>query len=180
MEKEKNEEVILTEHLLNAEAVQLFLENELGEDFDILSSTLVSDLYSTSLVVRHDIEKKVLNDENISWTGMLMMYTLWVWGESETKVIAKRLQLAPSSVTSLTNTLEKKGLVKRLYRPTDRRLVLVKLTKSGETLLKSISLEVNKRGKVLTNSLDVTEITLLNQLLKKLLISTRSQSETEK
>ena len=106
---------------------------------------------------------------------MLMMYTLWVWGESETKIIAKRLQLAPSSVTSLTNTLEKKGLVIRVYKPTDRRLVLVKLTTKGEDLLNSLSKEVNSRGKLLTSSLDAEEIAVLNTLLKKFLASAAPQ-----
>lgn len=173
--KNKSEEIVLTEHLVNAAAVQQFLTNKIGEQFDAPSSTCISDLYSASLVVRHDIEKEILQKEKLSWTGMLMMYTLWVWGESETKIIAKRLQLAPSSVTSLTNTLEKKGLVIRVYKPTDRRLVLVKLTTKGEDLLNSLSKEVNSRGKLLTSSLDAEEIAVLNTLLKKFLASAAPQ-----
>lgn len=85
------------------------------------------------------------------------------------KKIAKRLQLATSSVTSLTNTLEKKGLVFRSYQPKDRRLVLVNLKAEGIDLLTALSEEVNKRGQVLTKKLSKEEIDLVNQLLYKML-----------
>lgn len=159
----------MLEHLENADRVQQFLAQQNVDTIDVSSSSLISNLYSVSLLVRHDIERELLATEKLSWTAMLMMYTLWVWGESETKVIAKRLKLAPSSVTSLTNTLEKKDLVVRVYRPTDRRLVLVKLTTAGERLLESLSKKVNHREKALVSNLSQAEIATLNELLKKML-----------
>lgn len=159
----------MLEHLENADRVQQFLAQQNSDTFDVSSSSLISNLYSVSLLVRHDLEKELLASEKLSWTSMLMMYTLWVWGESETKVIAKRLKLAPSSVTSLTNTLEKKDLVVRVYKPTDRRLVLVKLTTAGERLLATLSKKVNIREKALVSNLSEAEVTTLNELLKKML-----------
>lgn len=165
----KTEGIRLQEHFENADAVQRFLAHQIGENFDEQSSMLVSNLYNASLYIRHDIEKEILADEKISWTAMLMMYTLYVWGESETKMIAKRLKLAPSSVTSLTNTLEKRQLVVRVYKPTDRRLVLVKLTEAGETLLQKLSKQLNERQPVLVSNLNIEEIITLNNLLQKML-----------
>jgi len=155
--------------IINAGEVQKFLAKQHGNAFDISSSSLVSDLYSASLLVRHDIEKELLMNQKLSWSAMLMLYTLWVWGPSETRIIAKRLQLATSSVTSLTNTLEKKGLVFRTYEPKDRRLVLVNLAASGVDLLTVLSKEVNEREQVLTSKLTKEEIDQFNHLLHKLL-----------
>lgn len=170
MSKKGSGEIPLGDHIQHADAVQRFIAQQIGGEFDVPSSSLVSNLYSTSIIVRHDIEKEILFQENLSWTSMLMMYTLWVFGESETKVIANRLQLAPSSVTSLTNTLEKKELVVRVYKPTDRRKVLVKLTDAGVQLLSRIAKEVNKREQALTGALTDEEKQQLNDLLRKMLI----------
>ena len=67
--KNKSEEIVLTEHLVNAAAVQQFLTNKIGEQFDAPSSTCISDLYSASLVVRHDIEKEICNNICIGAAG---------------------------------------------------------------------------------------------------------------
>ena len=159
----------MEKHLVHAGEVQKFLARKHGDSFDTSSSSLISNLYSASLLVRHDIEKKLLMKHKLSWTAMLMLYTLWVWGPSETRIIAQRLQLAPSSVTSLTNTLEKKGLVFRSYKPMDRRLVLVNLASTGVSLLSTLSKEVNEREQALTSKLTQEEIDVFNQLLNKLL-----------
>lgn len=159
----------MEKYVKNAGEVQEFLAKQHGNAFDASSSLLISDLYSASLLVRHDIEKELLMKHKLSWTAMLMMYTLWVFGPSETRIIAQRLQLAPSSVTSLTNTLEKKGLVFRSYKPLDRRLVLVNLADSGVELLKVLSKEVNERGQVHTSKLTQEEVETFNRLLHKLL-----------
>lgn len=154
---------------MNAGEVQKFLALQHGEEFDSSSSSLISNLYNASLLVRHDIEREILMKEKLSWTAMLMLYTLWVFGPSETRIIAKRLQLAPSSVTSLTNTLEKKGFVFRSYQPKDRRQVLVNLDDAGVDLLKVLSIEVNKREQALTSKLTREELDVFNGLLNKLL-----------
>lgn len=159
----------MEKHLVHAGEVQKFLARKHGDSFDTSSSSLISNLYSASLLVRHDIEKKLLMKHKLSWTAMLMLYTLWVWGPSETRIIAQRLQLAPSSVTSLTNTLEKKGLVFRSYKPMDRRLVLVNLASTGVSLLSTLSKEVNEREQALTSKLTQEEMDVFNQLLNKLL-----------
>lgn len=159
----------MEKHLVHAGEVQKFLARKHGDSFDTSSSSLISNLYSASLLVRHDIEKELLMKHKLSWTAMLMLYTLWVWGPSETRIIAQRLQLAPSSVTSLTNTLEKKGLVFRSYKPMDRRLVLVNLKSTGVSLLSTLSKEVNEREQALTSKLTQEEIDVFNQLLNKLL-----------
>lgn len=159
----------MEKYFTHANDVQKFLAKQHGDSFDILSSSLMTNLYNASLLIRHDIEKELLMHRNLSSTAMLMLYTLWIFGPSQTKTIAKRLQLATSSVTSLTNTLEKKGLVFRSYQPKDRRLVLVNLKAEGIDLLTALSEEVNKRGQVLTKKLSKEEIDLVNQLLYKML-----------
>ena len=55
-------------------------------------------------------------------------------GELPMGKIGDRLQVHPTSVTSLVNRLESDELVERIAHPTDRRTVLVRLTRKGRTL----------------------------------------------
>lgn len=48
--------------------------------------------------------------------------------------IGARLQVHPTSVTSLVNRLAEDGLVERVAHPTDRRTTLVTLTPAGKRL----------------------------------------------
>lgn len=48
--------------------------------------------------------------------------------------VGARLQVHPTSVTSLVNRLADDGLVERVAHPTDRRTTLVTLTKAGAAL----------------------------------------------
>lgn len=49
--------------------------------------------------------------------------------------VAERLLLTPGSVTSLLDTLERRGLVRRSPDPEDRRRVLVSITEAGRRLV---------------------------------------------
>jgi DNA-binding MarR family transcriptional regulator len=49
--------------------------------------------------------------------------------------VADRLLVTPGSVTSLLDTLERRGLVTRTPDPDDRRRVLVAITEAGRTLV---------------------------------------------
>lgn len=56
--------------------------------------------------------------------------------------IAERLIVTTASVTSLLNTLERRGLVERQPDPTDRRRLLVVITQDGQALVDQFLPEV--------------------------------------
>src|SRR3954465_1038248 len=49
--------------------------------------------------------------------------------------MGERLQVHPTSVTSIVDRLEAQGLVRRLKHPTDGRTVLAEITDAGRTLV---------------------------------------------
>jgi DNA-binding MarR family transcriptional regulator len=53
----------------------------------------------------------------------------------EPSVIAERLLITTGSVTSLLDTLEKRGLIRRLPHPEDRRKLLIDITPAAQTIL---------------------------------------------
>jgi DNA-binding MarR family transcriptional regulator len=72
--------------------------------------------------------------------------------------IAHRLQIRHHSAVELVDRLEERGALVRETCPEDRRQVLVRLTSSGERLLRKLSLahraELSKTGPALRDALD--------------------------
>ena len=62
--------------------------------------------------------------------------------------IAQRLIVTTASVTSLLDTLERRGLVERQPDPTDRRRLLVQITVEGAALVVSVAEEVRRLAQV--------------------------------
>ena len=52
--------------------------------------------------------------------------------------VADRLLLTPASITSLLDTLERRGLVTRTPDPEDRRRVLVEITEAGRAVVDQV------------------------------------------
>ncbi|MFZ0635652.1 MAG: MarR family winged helix-turn-helix transcriptional regulator [Candidatus Acidiferrales bacterium] len=72
--------------------------------------------------------------------------------------LAERLQIQHHSAVELMDRLEARGLIRRLRSRTDRRKVLVELTRKGESRMKHISLphreELRTAGKKLLRTLE--------------------------
>ena len=77
-----------------------------------------------------------LKGPELTLTGYLVLVTL-LMSRGETRPLgqlSKHLMVHPTSVTLVIDQLEKRGLVKRSPHPSDRRIVLAKLTASGRRL----------------------------------------------
>ena len=57
-------------------------------------------------------------------------------------IIAGRLMITTGSMTSLLDTLERRGLIRRQAHPSDRRRLLVELTDEGEALVDAFLPEI--------------------------------------
>jgi len=73
-------------------------------------------------------------------------------------VLAERLQIRPHSAVELVNRLAKRGLVRRRRDGSDRREVLLALTRKGEEVLRELSLhhraELRSAGPALMAALE--------------------------
>jgi DNA-binding MarR family transcriptional regulator len=78
---------------------------------------------------------------DIGLNGYLLLTTL-LMSRDETRPLgqlSKHLMIHPTTVTLLTDQLEKRGLVKRLPHPSDRRIVLAKLRPAGRRATVNVS-----------------------------------------
>lgn len=100
--------------------------------------------------------------------------------DSETPVspnnIADRLIISRASVTSLLDTLEKRGFVKRQPHISDRRMILVVLTDSGRQVANKFRPIVHQHQKVWLNALNEKEQEQLIKMLQRLQASLMDSS----
>ena len=83
--------------------------------------------------------------------------------------LGKGLMLSSAGVTSRIDRLERRGLVRRLADPDDRRRVIVELTDQGIDVVDAAVAAVSISDRQLLERLDAQEITQLEAILRKLL-----------
>ena len=82
--------------------------------------------------------------------------------------IAERLILSRASVTSLLDSLERRGYVRRLPHPTDRRMLLIELTDVGRRIAHEFRLVVHRHQKEWMATLSEKEQDQLVNMLHRL------------
>jgi MarR family 2-MHQ and catechol resistance regulon transcriptional repressor len=101
-------------------------------------------------------------------TGLVLS----ILADSETPLspnnIADRLIISRASVTSLLDSLEKRGFVKRQPHLSDRRMLLVELTNSGRQVANQFRPIVHQHQKVWLKALNEKEQEQLIQMLHRL------------
>jgi len=101
-------------------------------------------------------------------TGLVLS----ILADSETPLspnnIADRLIISRASVTSLLDSLEKRGFVKRQPHLSDRRMLLVELTNSGRQVANQFRPIVHQHQKVWLKALNENEQEQLIQMLHRL------------
>ena len=88
---------------------------------------------------------KALSNERVLKVGLSMaqlniLYTLKRCGEMPMSRLAEMLNVSLSSATGLIDRIEERGLVERTRVPEDRRIVLIRVTKAGEQLLRELDI----------------------------------------
>jgi len=134
-----------------------------------------------NLVLTADLlEKRIaglLQPFDLSPATGLVLSTL---ADSETPLspnnIADRLIISRASVTSLLDTLEKRGFVKRQPHISDRRMLSVELTGSGRQAANEYRPVVHQHEKMWLDALDEDEQELLIKLLQRLQVSLKDSS----
>lgn len=114
--------------------------------------------------------REALDDFGLSSTGKMALAVIEGAGEPlEPGVIAERLIITAGSMTSMLDTLEKRGLVRRKPHPTDRRKLLVDVTDEGVAVLDDLLPGLHTRERVVMDAaLTPTEQNELLELLAKL------------
>jgi DNA-binding MarR family transcriptional regulator len=113
--------------------------------------------------------RQTTDEYQLSPSGRQILAVVEGAGEPlEPSVIAERLLITTGSVTSLLDNLEKRGLIRRLPHPRDRRKLLVDITPAAQTIIDELlpSLHARERD-VMSTALSTREQQELLRLIAK-------------
>jgi MarR family 2-MHQ and catechol resistance regulon transcriptional repressor len=105
---------------------------------------------------------------NMCSTDFAVMEALLNKGSLPVNTIGKKVLLTSGSITTAVDRLEQRGLVERIDDPDDRRVRLVRLTREGHKLIKSVFVQHQKHLNKAASVLSPKEQKILIDLLKKL------------
>lgn len=94
--------------------------------------------YGAALSVADPIRLRFWSEQGLTLAQLRLMYTLLVEGDQPMGDLAERLDVRPPTVTGLTDRLIKQDLIERVADPSDRRVVVVRLTDEGRSVIGQI------------------------------------------
>ena len=141
---------------------------------DMPAMAAVSNVYRAAGTIRNYFEHTVLAPYNLTWTGWVVLWVVWIWQEIETRHVAAEAGISKGTLTGVASTLEKRGLVARRAHPEDARRVLLSLTPSGLQLMAELFPQFNKQETLVVESLSADEIKTLAAALRKIVVDLES------
>lgn len=84
------------------------------------------------------------------------------------QALGEKLGMFPSRLVAVLDEMERRGLVERRDRPTDRRSYALHLTEAGRGALEQIGRVADEHGAALCAALDATERAQLRQFLVRI------------
>ena len=163
--------VSLTDQLLPEEVD--VLSRTAGSGLDVSAMFVVQDVFRAAAALRSRLESGVLQAEGMTWSSFTMLFCLWTWGPAETRDLALRMGVSRPTVSGVTDTLERRGLVERRTHEGDARLRTVALTAAGERMFEELFPRFNSEESVACGGLDADGRTQLASLLRTLVTTIR-------
>jgi len=141
---------------------------------DMPAMAAVSNVYRAAGAIRNHFEHTVLAPYNLTWTGWVVLWVVWIWQEIETRHVAAEAGISKGTLTGVASTLERRGLVARRPHPDDARRVLLSMTSSGLKLMAELFPQFNKQEALVVETLSADEIKVLAAALRKVVVDLES------
>jgi len=125
-----------------------------GMAIDMPAMAAVSNIYRAANAVRNHVERTVLAQHDLTWTGWVVLWVIWIRGEIETRHVAAEVGISKGTLTGVQKTLTERGLVHRAVHPGDARRVLLSLTAPGQRLMTTVFPRFNEQEAFVTSELD--------------------------
>ena len=127
------------------------------------------DLIRVANRLMYDFETNVHRPLGMSWAGFRVLFCTWIEREVEPRELARLCAVSRGTVSSVLNTLERDGLVRRHRQSVDRRVVTVVITENGRRRVKEAFERQHAREHQWLGDLDRETIAGLVALLRHLL-----------
>jgi MarR family transcriptional regulator, organic hydroperoxide resistance regulator len=141
-----------------------------GLDIDMTSMATVQNLYRAANAVRNHLEQTVLAPHQLTWTGWVVLWVVWIWEEIETRNVAVEAGISKGTLTGVVKTLEGRGLLLRHTHPSDARRVLLRLTPAGKRKMRRVFPELNREESAITERLGGEATSEMAHLLRAIAV----------
>jgi DNA-binding MarR family transcriptional regulator len=148
-----------------------------GRDVDLDAQAIAFGLFRTQAMVFSAIERAALRPLGLTHASFVLLMSLWTMGPQETRRLALALGVSRPAVVSVVNTLEGRGMVRRVRSDVDRRLVTVELTRAGMQLVAQAQAAAHEYERALVSSMSKHEQRQLARLLDVLRESARDMTK---
>jgi DNA-binding MarR family transcriptional regulator len=148
-----------------------------GLPIDMAAMAAVSNLYRAAGAIRNHFERSVLAPHDLTWTGWVVLWVVWIWSDIETRHVAAEAGISKGTLTGVATTLESRGLLQRRTHPQDARRVLVSLTPTGRRLMTRLFPLFNAQEAYVTRNLSARETQVLTTALRKIVMGLEAPSE---
>jgi DNA-binding MarR family transcriptional regulator len=137
------------------------------------ATTIIADFRATISQIKCASSERLLR-LGVSMAQVHILYTLQRTGEMTMSHLADVLNVSLSNATGLIDRLEERGFIERSRVPTDRRIVLVRLTASGEALLGEVDALSDKLLRSVLGRLSATQLRGVGQAMSALRVAVDS------
>ncbi|MFF2848421.1 MarR family winged helix-turn-helix transcriptional regulator [Streptomyces sp. NPDC058001] len=138
---------------------------------------MVAEVHRAAAAVRQHVENSVLRGSDLTWTGFVVLWVVWMGGERETRLVAEEAGISKGTLTGVARTLESRGLVRRSAHPTDGRRVLLAPTEDGERLMRGLFPEFNAEEVFVTGQLTDEECHRTTDALRRVVAQIETRGE---
>jgi DNA-binding MarR family transcriptional regulator len=156
------------EHRTLAETERAVSERLHGMSLDMPAMAAVQNIYRAAGAIRNHLERSVLAEHGLTWTGWVVLWVVWIWEEIEARHVAAEAGISKGTLTGVLTTLEGRGLLVRSTHPEDARRVLVTLTDRGHHLMGELFPEFNAQEVLVTAPLESQERMRLADMLRSI------------
>jgi DNA-binding MarR family transcriptional regulator len=133
---------------------------------DFPAAHALSSLYRAANAVRNHITNQVLRESDLTWTGFVVLWVVWIWDGMETRHVAESAAISKATLTGVVRTLETRGWITRTTDTQDRRLVRLQLTEAGVALMEKLYPQFNAVESEIVSGLSARNVADLTRNLR--------------
>ncbi len=142
-----------------------------GLPLDLPAAEAVSSLYRAANAVRNHLTQTVLRPHDLTWTGFVVLWVVWIWDGRETRHVAEDVGISKATLTGVVNTLEARGWMRRTLDVEDRRRVRLSLTPDGVALMQVLYPEFNAEESRLVQTLSPRQLRTMTSSLRSIVVA---------
>ncbi len=139
-----------------------------GLEIDVAAAQTVSSIYRAANAIRAHITNTVLRPYDLTWSGFVVLWVVWIWDGMETRHVAESAAISKATLTGVVKTLESCGWIIRESLVTDRRLVRLRLTQSGIDLMTELYPKFNAAESAVVRQLSAASKASLTRDLRRI------------